>query len=166
MLGPHIFGLEPVASSISFAIAKQSSRRSLSGICLRNSLTLAAVGLVFSSAIKLLVPLVFLIDGIRAEFVLLEKVPRGLIELRSLIVVPVIVIRNLDQFDGESFSFQRIAGRAHDLDRKKLVAVADLNREWNLTFREIYQVHVVGWQRTGVDRSGCEVLRFHQSHFK
>src|SRR5689334_25058512 len=106
MLGPHIFGLEPVASSIIFASAKQSSRRSLSSILLRNCLTLALVGLVFSSAIrKLFVPFVFLVDGIRVEFVLLEKRPRGLIELRRLIVVPVIVIRNLDQLDCESLSF-------------------------------------------------------------
>src|SRR6185436_10130491 len=51
MLGPHIFGLSPVISSIIFATAKQSSRLSASGMRFRKSLTLSFVGLVFASAI-------------------------------------------------------------------------------------------------------------------
>src|SRR5215213_2529228 len=52
MLGPHIFGLPPVISSMIFATLKQSARLSSSETLLRKSSTLSLVGLVFASAIN------------------------------------------------------------------------------------------------------------------
>src|SRR6476619_941075 len=115
MFAPHIFGLNPVASSMSLATVRQSARRPSSSIAFRNFETLSSVCLVFASAMfflteLLIVPIVFLILRIDVEFEFLQKIPRRLVKLRSLIIVPMIVIRNFCKLDIEACCLQRVAG--------------------------------------------------------
>src|SRR5215831_2007076 len=140
MLVPHITPFCLVTSSISPAMTAQSSRVCWSGNLLMKSLTVCFVGLVFASAMSCfsvaqLFEIEFPINRVFVQLILLEKLPRRQIDLRRHVVIPMVMFGNFRQLDREAVILQKVSRGPDDIQRRKLIAVPDLNEHGDFAFR-------------------------------